>query len=369
MTVAPETISRGGDGYAAASLPPRRLAYIVSGVLGDRTTSKGGDRTSPRAEYEEIIRQTGASLFGLDDARRANPALHRLAPKRSIEYLLLALFLRLSLKSYSHFIFSGEDIGMPAALALWRRSSPAHIVITIHGFYFENKKFRSLARVVSAMKNVRYACLSEAVRDQMIARFGADASRCHSIGYFADTEFFSPLPSATDEVVISSAGLSQRDYRTFVAATRDLPFSVKIAAASQWITQQPTAIDMPSNIEMRSFGTHAKLRQLYADSAIVVVPLWDVRFAAGYAVIAEAMAMGRPVILTRTGAPPDFIEDDKNALMVPAGDPAALRSAILMLLADRPRAERLGAAARTKMLTEFSLETYCQALLAIVEVS
>ena len=68
---------------------------------------------------------------------------------------------------------------------------------------------------------------------------------------------------------------------------------------------------------------------LYAESACVVVPLYDAVHACGYAVIAEAMAMGKPVITTRIAGRGDYIIEGETGFYVPPGDAAALRDRIL----------------------------------------
>ncbi len=77
-----------------------------------------------------------------------------------------------------------------------------------------------------------------------------------------------------------------------------------------------------------SAGSYAELRSLCADALFAVVPLLDVRYACGYAVMAETMAMVKAVIATRTRSPSDLIEDVVTGLYVPPGDATALREAI-----------------------------------------
>ena len=57
---------------------------------------------------------------------------------------------------------------------------------------------------------------------------------------------------------------------------------------------------------------------------------------------AEAMAHGRAVVATAVGGLPDMVVDGETGVLVPAGDPAALRSAIDRLLADPELRARLG---------------------------
>ncbi len=73
----------------------------------------------------------------------------------------------------------------------------------------------------------------------------------------------------------------------------------------------------------------------------------------------EAMALGVPVVATATGALPEVLGD--AALLVPAGDPAALAGAIGAVLDDAGLAERLAAAGRARV-TAFSWPAAIDAL-------
>ena len=64
---------------------------------------------------------------------------------------------------------------------------------------------------------------------------------------------------------------------------------------------------------------------------------------------AEAMAHGRAVVATAVGGLPDMVVDGETGLLVPPGEPAALRAAVDRLLADADLRARLGAAARERI--------------------
>ena len=68
-----------------------------------------------------------------------------------------------------------------------------------------------------------------------------------------------------------------------------------IAAGSRWSRHESNADDgpLPSNVEVNSLD-YAALRDLYAASRFVVVPLVNVDNQAGITTILEAMAMGTP---------------------------------------------------------------------------
>ncbi len=65
-------------------------------------------------------------------------------------------------------------------------------------------------------------------------------------------------------------------------------------------------------------------------------------------VVTEAMACGTPMVSTRVGGIPDQLGDGEAGLLVPHGDRAALREALLALVRDPDQRRRLGAAARAR---------------------
>jgi glycosyltransferase involved in cell wall biosynthesis len=59
----------------------------------------------------------------------------------------------------------------------------------------------------------------------------------------------------------------------------------------------------------------------------------------------ESMALGRPTVVSRVGGLTEFVEHERNGLVVPPGDAPALARAVIRLLDDGPLRARLGAQA------------------------
>jgi glycosyltransferase involved in cell wall biosynthesis len=62
----------------------------------------------------------------------------------------------------------------------------------------------------------------------------------------------------------------------------------------------------------------------------------------------EAMAAGKPVVVTRVGGMPEVVEDGVEGLIVPPANPEALSRAILTLLRDADLRAQCGDAARQR---------------------
>jgi L-malate glycosyltransferase len=72
--------------------------------------------------------------------------------------------------------------------------------------------------------------------------------------------------------------------------------------------------------------------------------------------IAEAMANGVPVVATETEGAAEIIADGENGLLVPIKSVERMATAVIDLLADKSKRERLGESARERITTRFSLE-------------
>ena len=71
----------------------------------------------------------------------------------------------------------------------------------------------------------------------------------------------------------------------------------------------------------------------------------------------EAMAMKKPVVASAVGGIPELVEHGKTGLLIPPNNPRALAEAVVQLLRDPERAQRMGRAGYEKIQREFSLHT------------
>ncbi|HOO73090.1 MAG TPA: glycosyltransferase family 4 protein [Spirochaetota bacterium] len=68
---------------------------------------------------------------------------------------------------------------------------------------------------------------------------------------------------------------------------------------------------------------------------------------------AEAMACETPVVATAAGALKEVV-DDKTGILVPPGDPLALKNAVMQLLGDKKRRDRMGKEGRIRAENNFA---------------
>jgi len=102
--------------------------------------------------------------------------------------------------------------------------------------------------------------------------------------------------------------------------------------------------------------THAELAALYHACDVFVLPSVTRAEAFGYVQL-EAMACAKPVVSTRVPSGVPWVNrDGETGLTVAPGDVGALGRAIAVLAADGDLRQRMGAAGRARVLSEFSME-------------
>jgi glycosyltransferase involved in cell wall biosynthesis len=148
---------------------------------------------------------------------------------------------------------------------------------------------------------------------------------------------------------------------------RPRPVLLYIGAGPQLETLQ--TLRQTLGLEHDAFlpGYRTDAATLLTGADICVVPsVWQDAFPLS---VLETMARAKPIVATAVGGIPEMIEHDRNGLLVPPADPAALASAIRQLLDEPSRARRLGDAARTRVAERFTPDRQLASIAAVVEPS
>lgn len=138
--------------------------------------------------------------------------------------------------------------------------------------------------------------------------------------------------------------LEQGDLRPYVVLAGDGPLRDDIDAV---IEQRRD----PSNIYRVGYVDHASLLALIAAADVCVSASTHEGFGLA---IAEAMALGTPVVATRVGGLTELIEDGVSGVLVPPDDPVALADSLHHLLRDDLRRRELAAVGKRRALQWFA---------------
>jgi glycosyltransferase involved in cell wall biosynthesis len=111
-------------------------------------------------------------------------------------------------------------------------------------------------------------------------------------------------------------------------------------------------------------GNRADVPELMRAMDVFVLPSLREPFGI---VMLEAQACGTPVVGTRVDGIPETMEEGVTGLLVPPADGAALADAVLELLGDPGRRQRMAAAGVERVRTRFGKHAMAEATAALYE--
>lgn len=123
-------------------------------------------------------------------------------------------------------------------------------------------------------------------------------------------------------------------------------------------------LDLENNVEILDPVSYEEVAKLYRKAKIFVLPVTIIDGAPHGIpnVLAEAMAVGLPVIATNVPHIPELIENNINGLLIADKDPRGLADAIEELLSSEGLRSRLGEEARKKIINDFDSKKHAQTM-------
>ncbi len=347
------------------------VMLCVSGTIASDIREQIASGARPRADYLELARTLDADLVDFGTARATNGRFGAILERLGGANVLLAYTCWRRRKVYKAIVTDGEQIGLPLAalLKLTPGIRPCHLMI-VHVLSVPKKMlFLDWLGVQSCID--RFVTYSHWQKQFIEHRWQLSADRVAWTPFMVDHHFFAPdtvSPKPTKRPQICAVGLERRDYATLLEAVQGLDADVVIAAASPWSKIKDTTSQqtLPSNVTVKSFSQY-DLRQLYAESQFLVMPLQPVDFQAGITAILEAMAMGKAVVCSRVPGQSDAVLHGENGLYVDHTDPMALRRTITLLLSQPELAAQMGTSGRQRIESHMNLDRYAQGFAKLVK--
>jgi glycosyltransferase involved in cell wall biosynthesis len=226
-----------------------------------------------------------------------------------------------------------------------------------------------LALAWGAPRVDRWVVLSERNRQLLAKKYGVKERRIWIIPPGLPVDRFPPAPPAEARRLL---GL---DEGSFVVGTvgrisRQKRHDLLIEACAQVATGKPeTRLVILGDGELRKETERLAAERLpgrvlfagHRSDVPALLPAFDVFcLSSDYEglpfAILEAMAMGRAIVTTDVQGAGEAVRNEQEGLLVPAGEPGPLATAILRLGRDRAFAERLGERARERFLSTFTAD-------------
>jgi glycosyltransferase involved in cell wall biosynthesis len=244
------------------------------------------------------------------------------------------------------FAWGAEQVAMPFALLL-KLTRTRLPFVTLFSWVSPAKKAWFLRLAHSHITKLILPPATQ--REFAVHRLGIPQDKIVDIPWGVDEQFWQS-PSDVRPDMICSVGREMRDFETLIRSLDGTGIPCHIAGAvvrgrsDQWrrtLGDAGEKADLPGNVTVGP-KSPVELRELYARSRFVVLPLHQSDTDNGITCLLEAWSMSRPVICSQIDGQRDAIDDGRNGSYVPAGDVEALRKVIVGLWARPEESTRMG---------------------------
>jgi glycosyltransferase involved in cell wall biosynthesis len=343
---------------------------------------------APRGSPERYL------LFGFDELRaRGLEASHNLELRRppawarvlgaSVKWALeraggyggdfASVLASLRRANRADVVFSTVDtVGIPALLLRRARLLRPPLVYVAIGLperlvRLRTERIRRLyaSALASCEVVIAYSEHEVDVLREWAGRRGARAT-VEFVPFGVDVESFRPGTEETADDVVSVGADPHRDFALLVDVAARMP-----QTSFRIITTREHARALsapPANVAVETDLPFAEMRARLAGARVVALPVRDNSYSGATTVLLQALALGKPVVVTRTRAIASGygLVDGANCRLVPPGDQEALTSAVADLLGDDEQARALGSAARAHVERDLTWGRYVERIEALL---
>lgn len=206
--------------------------------------------------------------------------------------------------------------------------------------------------------------LSSAQLPELRENWQVNPRRLHHLPFGVDAAFWSASGPGEVGRVLVVGNDRDRDHATAVRAAGLAQRAVR-SLRLRLVTHHQ--VDVPGDLgDQRQQLSHGDLRREYQRARVCAVAVKPNLHCSGITTVLEAMACGRPVVVTDTPGMRDYVSDGEHGLLVPPGDAEAMADAITALLRDPDRAQALGSAGRERVAKAFTTRAQAARLAELI---
>lgn len=213
---------------------------------------------------------------------------------------------------------------------------------------------RALASSAAVLAYSEYEV--EELRSWM-ASYG-ESTHVEFVPFGVDERAFAPSDSQPSVDVVSIGADPHRDVELILGVAAEMP-----DRSFRVVTTRDRARGLgvlPPNVELEVDLPFEDMRHRLADARAVALPVRDNSYSGATTVLLQAMALAKPVVVSRTKAMASGygLIDGENCRLVEPGDAGAFQRALGDVLRDEWHARALGARARKTVEQELTWERY-----------
>ena len=337
-------------------------AYVDNNVI------VANDRFVTTTESDGAVQVTRAATMGKVGAVAVCPAFSLELGRVDADLIVLHEPNPMALLAY--FIVRPD-----ANLIVWFHSDVIRPSWRYRLFYKPLQQF-ALARadriVVSSPALAESAeALSKWRRKCVVIPFGVDPSRAHAGS--ATAVRASQIRQEIGRSIVLFVGrlVPYKGVHVLLEAIRTVPACAAVLVGAgplrQHLERKAEALGIADRVRFAGEVSDDELAAMYEACEMLVLPSVTRQEAFGVVQL-EAMARGKPVVSTDLGTGVGWVNvNEQTGLVVPPGDPLALRGALERLLAAPLERQRMGAAAQERVRLVFSVNGMVNAIVALYD--
>lgn len=193
-----------------------------------------------------------------------------------------------------------------------------------------------------------------------------ESTHLEFVPFGVDEVAFAPVNVQPSADVVSIGADPHRDVELLLKVAAELPGrSFRVVTTRE---QARRFGALPENVEVEADLPFDAMRARLAEARVVALPVRDNSYSGATTVLLQAMATGKPIVVSRTQAITTGygLVDGENCRLVPPGDAAAFQRALGDVLRDEWHARALGATARRTVEAQLTWSRYVDRIEAIL---
>jgi glycosyltransferase involved in cell wall biosynthesis len=202
-------------------------------------------------------------------------------------------------------------------------------------------------------------CLTKSLENDLIKKFKNKNIHIKYIPWATDNDIFK-VDSRKSGNYFFCGGKTNRDHQVLIKAAKELPY-INFIIIKHWTKDFPISsnikiIDSKTEITDKAIN-YETLRKYYENCLGVCIPLhYDQNDTCGYTELLEAMAMGKPVIMTQSGCLNIDLEEENIGLYVNPNDQNDWQNAIKRIFNDQFKAKVMGQNAQKLQKKKYTID-------------
>jgi len=234
-----------------------------------------------------------------------------------------------------------------------------------HPLYMVNKSRRNL-NIIRYLRKFfvrgtdRLVCLSQHAKQFLKHNLGISDAQSPVIHWGPDLSFYN-VSNEFNHIIVS-AGRTFRDYDTFCHSLQDIKIETRIFCGKYL----PKGA-VPSHIHFENqYVDYNELLYWYNKALFIAIPLIKETIMVGLTTLLDAMAVGKPIVMTRNPAIDIDIEKEGFGIWVEPGDVLGWRKAIMYFVENPDQAKVMGQKGRDLCERMYNIDLFSEKLFHII---